>query len=55
MYFSYDLYHLSILGKIWSLFGFYFLFPFSFSKVWAEIVFNGYLWFILVYWGVHYF
>jgi hypothetical protein len=22
-----------------------------FSKVWAEIVFNGYSWVILVYWG----
>jgi hypothetical protein len=26
-----------------------------FSKVWAEIVFSGHFWFILVYWGVHYF
>jgi hypothetical protein len=28
---------------------------FFFSKVWAEITFNGHSWFIFVYWGAQYF
>jgi hypothetical protein len=33
---------------LWLLFSITFL---IFSKVWAEIVFNGHSWVILVYWG----